>query len=430
MPSSESDAFLAFGNALREHRLGANISLAELSRRVHYSKSYLSKVENGLKLPSVDLARRCDAQLEAHGRLSSLIERSEPATSPSSAAVADVWTISLGPDGSSEFRGLQRKGQGVTGAASSFSWNLHLSTAPNGTEGSTLSSFLTLFRESRKLGQTVAPATLIPMLITQTNALRVLSTKGSHAERAHSLMLAARFAEFTGWMAQESGNDEAAIWWTDHSCDLAEAAGSPDFAAYALVRQALVTMYLHDSRSTIQLAQLAQEQTSNARILGLAAQREAQGHALAGDYDSCLRALDRAARHLGQSVTDDEPVLGTSTIQNPVSLATAWCLHDLGRPKEAIIVFQNELPKIPADAHRAIARYTARFALSLAAAGEIEQAALAVEPVIKIMSRVDSATIRSDLRRLAQELNRSFRQPTVQALVPRLAAVLQVPVNR
>jgi hypothetical protein len=244
-------------------------------------------------------------------------------------------------------------------------------------------------------------------------------------ERNRMLVLAARFAEYTGWMAQEAGNDEAAMWWTDHACDLAEAAGFLDLAAYALVRQALITMYRHDSYNTIELAQLAQEQTQNSRISGLAAQREAQGHALAGDYAACRRALDRARALLALPSTDDEPVIGTSTIEDPVAMATAWCLHDLGRPEAAAEIFNVELHRIPAHAHRAKARYTARYALTLAAIGEIERACRAVEPVLDALARTDSATIRADLRRFAQQLSRAHRSAAARELSPRLAAALQ-----
>lgn len=53
-----------FGELLRRYRARDNLSLSVLSRDVCYSKSYLSKVENGLSKPSRELARKCDAQFQ------------------------------------------------------------------------------------------------------------------------------------------------------------------------------------------------------------------------------------------------------------------------------------------------------------------------------------------------------------------------------
>ncbi len=63
----------AFGERLRTLRVERGLSLAELSGLVHYSKGYLSKVENGDKPPTVQLARGCDQALGADGGLLRLL---------------------------------------------------------------------------------------------------------------------------------------------------------------------------------------------------------------------------------------------------------------------------------------------------------------------------------------------------------------------
>lgn len=414
-----------FGSQLRNRRTEAGISLAALSRGVHYSKSYLSKVENGLKVPSVDLARRCDAILSAEGALAVLVPDPRRADIPPAAESAAIWALALGPDGRSEFSGAHRPGPDSLGVATTFSWLLQPADVPRYTEEATVPGFEAIFGAMRRLGQTMSPAALIPILIAQTNALRVMAGEGDPAERGRLLILAARYAEYSGWMAQEAGNDDAAMWWTDQSCELAEAAGFTDLAAYALVRQALVTMYRFDSRSTITLAQLAQEQTRDPRIAGLAAQREAQGHALANDGDACRRALDRARDLLDAASDQGDLVFGTATLSDPVTMVNAWCLHDLGRPEEAAEIFAREINRIPPTAHRSIARYSTRYALALAAAGEMERACVIAEPVLEALTRAESATIKADLRQLSNEFRRAPRNPVVRAFTPRLADALR-----
>jgi tetratricopeptide (TPR) repeat protein/transcriptional regulator with XRE-family HTH domain len=64
---------LTFGGELRRARRAAGLSLAELSTRVHFSKGYLSKVENGLARPNRALATLCDNELDNAGRLCALL---------------------------------------------------------------------------------------------------------------------------------------------------------------------------------------------------------------------------------------------------------------------------------------------------------------------------------------------------------------------
>lgn len=61
-----------FGEALRQLRTRRGLSLAELSRLTHYSKGYLSNIENGRKPPTADMARRLDDVLS--GSLSDLVD--------------------------------------------------------------------------------------------------------------------------------------------------------------------------------------------------------------------------------------------------------------------------------------------------------------------------------------------------------------------
>ncbi|MFF4056174.1 helix-turn-helix domain-containing protein [Streptomyces sp. NPDC001668] len=55
------------------------MSLADLARRTHYSKGYLSKIETGVKRATVDVARQCDHILGAGGELLRMVRDTAPA---------------------------------------------------------------------------------------------------------------------------------------------------------------------------------------------------------------------------------------------------------------------------------------------------------------------------------------------------------------
>ncbi|MDX2709082.1 helix-turn-helix transcriptional regulator [Streptomyces sp. PA03-6a] len=71
-----------FGRELRRRRQAAGKSLGELAERVPCSRSFLSRVENGVRRPTYELAERCDHFLEAGGELLSLAPRPRAAREP------------------------------------------------------------------------------------------------------------------------------------------------------------------------------------------------------------------------------------------------------------------------------------------------------------------------------------------------------------
>ncbi|MEV7519752.1 DNA-binding protein [Streptomyces sp. NPDC091371] len=229
-------------------------------------------------------------------------------------------------------------------------------------------------------------------------------------------------------MAQEAGNTRAALSWTADAVLLAQAGGDRHLAAYALVRRALVTFYDGDAVATVGLA--AQAQSNGLvppRIRGLAAQREAQGHALAGDELACMRALERARRCFVSAAEEAEPgpVIGTTNLADPAAMVTGWCLHDLGSPREAAQVLDREFLRIPPNALRTRTRYGFRRALAHAAAGEIEHACAIARELLDVSVAAPSATVRSDIRRLADELGRFRVNRAVRDLQPALAWALK-----
>ncbi|MDA3647044.1 transcriptional regulator [Saccharopolyspora indica] len=395
-----------------------------MAAELHYSKGHLSKLETGSKKPTPELARRCDALLEANGALASLVPaRTSEAPLPESNGNGEVWLMSLEPGGRSRFRPVDRRQVLAAGAASMLSFGMGGGRAI--ADGAPVIAFRTMFDQFRQLGQSASPSVVLPALIAQTHTIRELAATTSSRARGELLVLGARYAEFAGWMAQESGEDEAALWWTDHAVELAEAGGDRSLAAYSLVRRALVTLYREDAQQTIALARRAQRTAgASARVLGLAAQREAQGHALAGDYDSCMRSLDRARRFLSDPASESGPVLGPANLSDPVAMVSGWCLHDLGRTKEAAAALDRELQRVPPTALRSAARYGVRRALAHAGAGDVDQACALLGSVLGTVDAVSSATITTDLRRLARALSRFHTAPAVRELQPRLIATL------
>jgi transcriptional regulator with XRE-family HTH domain len=430
-----TEQWMSFGPELRRLRVAADLSLTRLAGLLHYSKGHVSKVETGLKRPTPELAQRCDALLGAQGALAALVPV------PSSRCVAreamarraiddgEVWSMNVAPDGTSWCRLLDRRQFLAAGATSVLGLGFNdrdVSGAARQT--ASLDGFRALFDQFRQLGQTASPAVVLPALIAQTQTVRGIAAQSDARMQGHALTLAARYAEYVGWMCQEAGNDEAAMWWTDRAVKLAAAGGDRELASYALVRRALMALYRNDAAETVQLSRSAQLGSVLPRIRGLAAQREAQGHALTGDRDACLRCLDTARGLIASAPSDPTaPMLGSTNLADPVAMITGWCLYDLGRPEEAGEILDREIARLPPNALRSRTRYGIRRAMAHAAAGEIEHACEITELLLGGVALVGSATIRTDMRRLARTLSRFRTTRAVRELSSQLAAALPGP---
>ncbi|MCC3773684.1 helix-turn-helix domain-containing protein [Streptomyces sp. UNOB3_S3] len=94
------------GGLLRALRLERGVSLAELARLAFYSKGYLSKVENGEKPLTPELARACDQALDTGGRLGGLLAAGRAPGRPRSEDTCPYQGLSsFGPESARWFFG-------------------------------------------------------------------------------------------------------------------------------------------------------------------------------------------------------------------------------------------------------------------------------------------------------------------------------------
>lgn len=404
----------SFGANLRRIREESGTSLAQLAKKINYSKSYLSKIENDLKPPTADIAKRYDSVFGTGGVLSALVR-----TSGEQAAEDDrdgeLWVMVSDGDGKQGFHLLSgRQVPAGAGMARGFALTGGTRTV---VDEPTLAALRATFDQYRRLGTISGPTTVLGPVVAHVNALRVLTSAGQPEPiRRQLLLMASRAAEYAGWMSQEAGDDAAALWWTRRAVDYAAAGGDRHLARYALVREAELAMYRQDPLTTIELATRAQaDPAAGPRILGLAARCEAQGRALVGDSGGFQQALDRATVLLSeaQPVT---PLLGSSSVTDEVALTRGWSLYDLGRPVEAAELLDRQFAGIAPDARRARARFGARRALAHAGSGEIDHACELTRTVLADAAPVDSATVRVDLRELVRVLARWHDYPAAREL--------------
>ena len=410
-----------FGALLRNLRVAAGMSLGELARQINYSKGQVSKIENGHTRPNAGFARLCDHVLETGGALTAAV-RPAPRRAEK-APPEDVWVLELDEDGSLRYTEMPRR-QVLAGAGALLGYAMTRSAKP-AIDDRTFAVLRGSFDHLRLLGTMTSPSLVIGQVIAHLHTLRTLALDNPEPMRSELVLLAARVAEYAGWMSQEAGREADALRWTDRAVALA-AEHDPHLASFALIRHAEIALYRQDPAVTIELARAAQrDRAAGPRILGLAARCEAQGHALAGDAGGCEEALDRSAALLTVREEHERPLLGAASVPDDLALVRGWTLFDLGRPREAAELLDRQLLVIPPTARRARARFGVRRALAHAQDGELDQACLATWEVLADVALVDSATTRIALRELNRTLNRWRGHRAVQELQTELLPLLR-----
>src|SRR5690349_18500497 len=137
-----------FGEELRRRRLAAGLTLSGLARQVHYSKGQLSKVERGIKGPSLELVRLCDAALAASGGLIALAPRtiSEIQVTIADSGGEGEWLMWRPPRDQSGDRPVSRRQVMAVGAAAIPAFSISMAAVPaDCADISVLGSFRSLF---------------------------------------------------------------------------------------------------------------------------------------------------------------------------------------------------------------------------------------------------------------------------------------------
>lgn len=351
-----------FGRRLRQLRNQRGWTLQDLAEAAHYSAPHLSNIENGNRVPTRELAAACERALGADGMLRDLVPAvavPNPDVPISAEAVVAAYRVAL-------------------------------------------DAF-------RSLGRTGSPRLVVEPVTASARALSATAAAVRGRQQEPVWLLAARFAEFAGWMAQESGDVAGFLRWTQTASEWAGRGGQPAMNGYLWVRRALGAEYGGDAAGTVEHAgRAAACDGVTTRIRALAARREAAGHAMAGHRAECFRALDTAAEQLAADDDEQDPdlVWGPRTSLTALARIRGGCLVTLGDYQGALQAFDQPGADDLADHGSAAARFAVRRAQALAGLNEPTAAAAEISGVLPALARLDSASVRRELATLAGLLRR------------------------
>ncbi|WP_326597707.1 helix-turn-helix domain-containing protein [Streptomyces sp. NBC_01803] len=231
------------------------------------------------------------------------------------------------------------------------------------------------------------------------------------------LQTSAEWAEFAGWLHEDLGQPERSLWWSDRAMEWAQEADDPARQSFILMRKAQQSANLSQPQRTLGLAAAA------LRVRGDVAQRVrasahlqlAHGHAWGGDQTETARALD-AAREMvddGETPTDG---LGGYCVPAYVEIQRASCLLRLGKPAEAVTVYERALGTWPSQYERERGLHLARFANAHAANRDPDEACAVGGQALEIIRETASRRTKAELQRVVTGLAPWRRMSAVRDL--------------
>lgn len=229
------------------------------------------------------------------------------------------------------------------------------------------------------------------VMATADLQLRQLEDLAHHGPREVGL-LAARYAEFMGWLLQDSGEDTAALRYTDRAVELAEAAGDLPVTTYNLMRKSCVLTSVREWSRALLVAQkavnLAERDAPD--LLPVCLRQYALVQSYRRDEYAAKTALQRALEltepEIG-TVNELAPYCTTSYVQ----MEAALCLLALDNPAAAATACDSALERWPAGLVRDQSLCLARLAVARCQLRHVDEACDAAQRAIELVKAAPSA---------------------------------------
>jgi tetratricopeptide (TPR) repeat protein len=275
----------------------------------------------------------------------------------------------------------------------------------------------------------LGPRALLPVITAQVAIIEQFARDADGPLLDELLPTGAAYAEFAGWLCQDSGDVNGATTWYRQALEWAQAGHDDTMTAFVLTRRAVQAVNARLGAYAARLACAAQRDTQpgTLRVRTIAAQTEALGHAVHGHADDTDRSLDVADALISDGAAappgDGDPSAGRyCDMRLYLRISRAKCHLELGRANEAIAAFHFVLDTLPGDYHRDRGQYLARLAQAYVLAGYPGEACSQAQESLAIARTTGSSRTINDLRRLTGQLKPWASNPAVAQLTTMLAA--------
>ncbi|MGW1096691.1 sporulation protein [Streptomyces sp. NPDC002455] len=241
----------------------------------------------------------------------------------------------------------------------------------------------------------------------------------------------AELTRLAGWMAFDTGQQEAAQRYYIQALRLARAAADVPLGGYVLASMSLQATYRGFADEGVDLAQAAVERNrglATARTMSFFRLVEARAHAKAGDAPAAGAALRAAESWLERSrAGDSDPAWLGFYSYDRFAADAAECYRDLKAPRQVRRFTEQALSK-PTDEF--VRSHGLRLVVSAVAeldSGNLDAACAAGTRAVEVAGRISSARTTEYVRDLLHRLEPYGDEPRVAELRERARPLLVAP---
>lgn len=274
--------------------------------------------------------------------------------------------------------------------------------------------------EHQRLDNLAGPNFVLATAQAQLGQIEQLAASGA----IDLARLASRFAEFTGWLQQDIGNDAEALRLTCRAVDFAEMAGDGELATYNRMRKANVLTTAADLPLAASTAQRALADASDRfpDLVPVCLRQTALTSARMRDERGARAAIERAV-DLTSATINTAAAHSSYCTKSYVQMESALCLLVLRQPAAAEQACREALATWPEGLDRDRTLCLARRGVALIDLGEFDEACRTTMLAIDGVRSAPSGRALRMLRVITTRLRPLGRHASVRELTDALAEV-------
>jgi transcriptional regulator with XRE-family HTH domain len=349
-----------FSAVLRRLMAERGMSLRELARRSHWNAGHLSKVANGRRRASPEVAASLDEVLGADGELAALVPVDTGRRAVLAGGMLAGGLLSIGPESRERIAWVMRQPPRIDGAA--------------------IGVLADVLADVRRADDVLGSAMMSEPVLAQLAAVERLVRQAHAPVRQALLNIAQQWAQFAGWLCRNTADLAGAHIRLAQALEWASELGDWTMISTILAEKSEMAAYAGEAGAAISLAQAAQRDTRAVpEQRALAAEFEARGHAMAGDAVAAERKLGEAENLAGEMAAlprDRRPWLYWMTapyFPNQSGIACAYLAGDPRWHMRALTLLAT-VPGRDGFGVWAPAQNLTYLAFAHARAGEVDQA--------------------------------------------------------
>ena len=271
----------------------------------------------------------------------------------------------------------------------------------------------------------IGPSYLIPAIQAQLPVIEQICRMTRNDDHEEALRIGSQFTEFCGWLYQDSGDNECAMYWTERSLEYAIELDDRRVISYVLMRKSNIATDAGQPGQGLGLANAALKQRNylTPRLHAVVLRQRANAYAMLHESSNFARDADEAFKQAIVGTSQDESDLAPYCTPSYVEMEAGASWVKLNSAKAALPVFEESRTSWNAvEQVRDRALCLARLATAYAATGEAEQACAVAEELIAVAGGLSSARVSTQVADLRRSLAPGHQNLAVRDLLRRLEA--------